>query len=391
MRVKVIVIILIYATILSCCKSKTESNKEFEHEQVAENIVEMNNEQYKTAGIELGKIENKVLGNVLKVNGIISVPPQNFVSISINMGGFVKSTTLVQGSKVHKGQVLAIIENSEFIDLQQDYLESVNKLEYAEAEYNRQKELFKENVNSEKIYQQAVSEYKTLKTTVLAYEQKLALIGIDSKHLDENKISRTIPIISPIDGYVKTVNVNLGKYISPTDVMFEIVNNQKLTLELTLFEKDIDKVSTEMKIRFYLPDKPENEQNAVIYQVGKAIDSDKTVKVYAYVDNENPNLLPGMYVSALIETTNNSVMALNDEAIVTFDDKNYIFIYKGKRQENNKEINDFIMIEIKKGVSSNGYTEIILPDNLDINKNKIVIKGAYNLLSAKKNAGEMSC
>ncbi len=37
------------------------------------------------------------------------------------------------------------------------------------------------------------------------------------------------------------------------------------------------------------------------------------------------------------------------------------------------------------------YTEIILPDNFDLRKAKVVIKGAYNLLSAKKNAGEMAC
>ena len=49
------------------------------------------------------------------------------------------------------------------------------------------------------------------------------------------------------------------------------------------------------------------------------------------------------------------------------------------------------MIEVKKGVSRSGYTEIKLPEGFDINTARIVTKGAYNLLSAKKNAGEMAC
>jgi cobalt-zinc-cadmium efflux system membrane fusion protein len=49
------------------------------------------------------------------------------------------------------------------------------------------------------------------------------------------------------------------------------------------------------------------------------------------------------------------------------------------------------MVEVRKGVTDAGYTEISLPEGFDIASGKIVIKGAYNLLSAKKNAGEMSC
>jgi len=374
------------------CKNKNASTEENgdKEEILPPNTVEMNDAQYKTAGIELGQVEYKVLSNVLKVNGIVNVPPQNLVSVSVNMGGFVKSTDLVQGSPVSKGQVLAVIENPEFIELQQNYLESKNKLEFAEADYNRQKDLYKENVSSEKTYQQALSEYKSLKTRMFALEQKLILIGIDTKQLTEEKISRSVSVVASISGYIKTVNINIGKYVNPTDVMFEIVNNQKLTLELSLFEKDIASVSIGQKIRFSLPDNS-IEQNAVIYQVGKTIGDDKTVKVYAAVNNEDKNLLPGMYVNAFIEISNDSTTSLPEEAVLTFDDKNYFFIFSEQKKEDGNNISLFMMIEVKKGISNNGFTEVILPKDFDIKKSKVVIKGAYNLLSAMKNAGDMAC
>jgi cobalt-zinc-cadmium efflux system membrane fusion protein len=52
---------------------------------------------------------------------------------------------------------------------------------------------------------------------------------------------------------------------------------------------------------------------------------------------------------------------------------------------------EYMIYQVKKGATSSGYTEITLPEGFDINAAKVVIKGAYNLLSAKKNAGEMAC
>ena len=173
--------------------------------------------------------------------------------------------------------------------------------------------------------------------------------------------------------------------------MFEVVNNLNLTLELTLFEKDIDKVKPNQKISFFMPNAPDKKQTATIYQVGKAINDDKTVKVYATIDKENIDLLSGMYVKASIEVTNNQGSAVPDDAIVAFDDKHYIFVMKGKRSEDGKNVTDFQMVEVKKGATNNGFTEVILPNGFDILKTKIAIKGAYSLLSALKNAGEMSC
>jgi membrane fusion protein, heavy metal efflux system len=389
MKNNIFILTMLCSLLVISCMNKKETTKE--KEVLPPNIVEMNDDQVKMAGIEIGKVGNKVISNDLKVNGIVNVVPQNLVSVSVNMGGFVKSTDLTPGSPVKKGQVLAIIENSDFIELQQNYLEYKNRLEYAEADYNRQKDLYNENVSSAKNYQLALSEFKILKSKVFALEQKLALIGIVAKELKEDKISRSVTVVSPIDGYIKAVNVNIGKYVNSTDVMFEIINNQKLILELSLFEKDIDKVTIGQKIKFSLPDKPSKEQTAVIYQVGKTISEENTVKIFAFIDNENINLLPGMYVNAIIETSDKSSTSLPDEAVLTFEDKNYIFIYKGRRKEDKKEVTDFLMVEVKKGNSNRGFTEIILPQNFDIEQSGVVIKGAYNLLSALKNGGEMAC
>ena len=49
------------------------------------------------------------------------------------------------------------------------------------------------------------------------------------------------------------------------------------------------------------------------------------------------------------------------------------------------------MVEVGKGITDGGYTEVILPKDFNISTIKVVIKGTYNLLAAKKNAGDMAC
>jgi membrane fusion protein, heavy metal efflux system len=238
--------------------------------------------------------------------------------------------------------------------------------------------------------QQVASNYKSLKVQVKALEQKLTLIGFNPARMTEENISRSVALVSPISGYVRAVNVSIGKSVSASDVLFEIVNSDKLFLELTLFEKDADKVLNGEKIRFFINNETE-QHDAVIYQTGKSINNDKTYKVYANVIGHCKNMLPGMYVNAVIQAKSNQVKALPTEAIVSFEDKDYIFVFEKNKVEAGKPFTEYRMIQVQKGVSDNGYTEITLPGSFDYKITKVVVKGAYNLLSAKKNAGEMSC
>jgi cobalt-zinc-cadmium efflux system membrane fusion protein len=376
--------------LISCNKGNRPAAEVKATEVLPKDIVEMREDQIKLAKIELGSVEMKSLGSVLKVNGLISVAPQNRATVCMPMGGFIKNTKLLPGNAVTKGQVLAVIDNQDFVDVQQSYLEARNRLVFAEADYKRHSDLYKDDVYSEQNLQQVTVEYKNLKALVKSLEQKLILIGIAPDRLREDNISSTVNLLSPINGFVKTVNINIGKYVNPTEVLFEIVNSDKLFLVLTLFEKDAANVATGQKVKFFINNETENHE-AVITQTGRSVGDDRTYMVYATVSSNCKNLLPGMYVNALISESDLSVTALPSDAVVTFDDKDYIFTYEKDKVEAGKAFTEFKMIEVKKGVSDSGFTEVKLPEGFNAGVAKVVTKGAYTLLSAKKNAGEMAC
>ena len=389
-NIKSLFIISSFLVAFASCSNGKSAVEVKEAEVLPDDIVELRDDQVKLANIETGVIEMRSLSGTLKVNGLVTVAPQNLATVCMPLGGFIKSITAMPGNAVSKGQTLAILENQEFVDIQQNYLEAKNKSAFAEAEFNRHSELYKEDVYSQKNLQQVTADYKNLKAQVRALEQKLALIGINPSSLTEDNITRSVAVVSPISGSVKAVKINIGKFVTSSDVLFEIENSDKLFLELTLFEKDADKISNGQQIRFFINNETEQHE-AVIYQTGKSINQDKTYTVYAAVPEKCKNILPGMYVHAVIEASSNEVTTLPSEAIVSFDDKDYIFLFDKNKLEEGKPFTEYRMIPVKKGVTDGGYTEITLPEGIDIKTVKAVVKGAYNLLSAKKNAGEMSC
>jgi membrane fusion protein, heavy metal efflux system len=388
------------ALLISCGSNSTGAATE-EHHDEEENTAELTPAQIKTAGIQFGKVEQKQISGTIKVNGLLDVPPQQLVSVSAPLGGFLKSTVLLQGSRVIKGQLIAVIENPEYIQLQQDYLEAKNQFDFALADYERQQELAKENVNAQKTLQQAKTTYQSWLAKKNGLLAKLKLINIDIVTLETGTISSTSNIYSTITGYVTEVNVNIGKFVNPSDILFEIVDTEHLHAELIIFEKDVRKIKIGQKVRFTLANEI-TERMATVYLIGREISSDRTIRIHCHIDKEDKDLLPGMYLKAIVETDGAAVSALPNEAIIDYQGKKYIFIKTEEGHEHEEENHahesqesaehkeegqHFLMQEITVGNSELGYTEVIVSEGWN-SENEVVVKGAYAILSKMKNSEE---
>ncbi|MFN8117004.1 MAG: efflux RND transporter periplasmic adaptor subunit [Bacteroidia bacterium] len=375
---KNIFIFLLSVVLLTSCGNKTEETNS--SQETIETTVDLTEAQHKSAGIELGKLEKKEISSVLKLNGKIDVPPQNMVSVSTPFGGFLKSTKLLPGMHVKKGEIIANMEDQQYIQLQQDYLMAKSKLAYTENEYNRQKELNQSKASSDKVFQQTEMDYKTQKITLNALAEKLRLININPETLNESNLSRSINVYSSIDGFVSKVNVNIGKYVNPSDVLFELINPEDIHLNLTVFEKDLDKLSIGQKLLAYNNNQPDKKHPCEIILISQDLSADRGAEVHCHFEDYDKTLLPGMYMNAEVEIKQNNATAINDEAIVSHEGKDFIFISKNKLQ--------FELVEIKKGGSENGFTEVISLDGKDFSNFNIVTKGAYSLLMQLKNKSE---
>lgn len=377
-------LILIATTVLfgvACGNKNQPEVAETTTDSTEKEIIVLSSTQFNNAGIVLAKPISQNINQKIKANGKLDVPPQNLVSISAPYGGFLKSTTLLQGMHVHKGEVIAQMEHPDYIQLQQDYLENKSTLTYLKNELDRQQELAKEEVNSKKTLQKAKTDFEVMQARVNGLRAKLELINIDVAKLEKGTMQKVVALTSPINGYVTKVNVNIGAFVTANTVLFEIVDTEHLHAEISVFEKDIHHIKIGQKVAFTLANENQ-ERFAKVHLIGREIGEDRTVRVHCHLNQEDKDLLPGMYLTAYIDVKARTNNTLPSNAFVDFEGKSYVFLLS-------KKLNDsytFIRIEVEKLGEENGFTAFT--STQELNNKDIVTEGAYKLLSAMQGGEE---
>jgi cobalt-zinc-cadmium efflux system membrane fusion protein len=365
---------------LACTANKKEEQNvvasSLKKDSAILNVIRLTAEQLKTANLTIGQVQNRDMHQVLKVNGLIDVPPSNIVSVSIPLGGYLKKTNLIPGMFVKKGALLAVIEDPIYIQLQQDYLTAKSRLAYLDADFIRQRDLNMTKSTSDKIYQLAKSDFESQKYLVKSLQEKLKLIGIDPVQLNETTISRSINFNSPINGYVTKVNVNIGKYVTPTDVLFEIVDPSDLHVRLIVYENDVSNLKIGNEVVFTTNNDLSKKYIAHVAVITPNINEERTTDVHCHLVNENVRLYPGTYVNAEISLNNAKVDALPEESIVKWENKPFVFVKQPDQT--------YKLVAVELGVSTNGFIEI----KTNLKGQDIVLKNAYTLLMKLKNSSE---
>ena len=380
---RIVLIISVLVFVFTACKNNTTETKKEVPKADAHVVteVQLTDAQIKAIDLQLGNFEYKNLTTTLKINGKLSLPPQHQAQVSILSSGVVKSISVQEGQFVNAGKTLAIIANVEVIQLQQDYLENSANLTYLEKEYQRQKELRDDDINAGKTFQQAQRELQIAQAKKETMKSKLAQLGINANSLSPNNIASNIAVTAPISGYIQRINLSIGKFADANSVLFEIVDNRYLHLDLKVFEKDIHKIKEGQQIVFSDANDVTHSHPATIFAINKAFEpNEQAVLVHAKINETTETLLPGMYVEARVKIDNTKAMALPTDAIVSNGEEHYIFVQTAK--------NVFKEIRVNVGASDMGYTEVIPIDEVS-QENKVVIKGAYYLLSElTKGSGE---
>lgn len=375
------------------CNSKTDIKETEKPEESHSKIVTLTKEQYEFVGIQLGSLEMKNLREVVKANGYLKAPPQNQATISPFKGGVVKSIYVKVGDFVSAGQTLAMLEHPDFIKLQEEYLTAKSNFTFLEKEYLRQKELNQENAGTVKIYQQTEANYRSEIARLTSLEQQLNMLFVSVDELSKDNMTAVVPIKSPMDGYIGRINANIGTFAQPEKPLFEVIDNRKIHVDIFVYEKDLFKVKIGQTVEFVLTNQNNKLIQGTIFSISKAFeDETKSVAVHAEIkNNDNLNLIHGMYVSASINVGEENLNAVPQEAVVRADGRNYIFVQmtnskkisrKDSLAEDSEEFS-FKMIEVKTGIADLGFVEVIPLDQLSKDA-KIVVKNTFFLLSKMK-------
>ena len=298
--------ILCALAILTACNSSSDTKQEMPTSVTADSVTVISpdstaySQPYDSTSIDGTTAATAI--NKVSFNGTLIIPPQNFASVTMLMGGIIRSTNLLPGSYVKKGTLLATLDNLDFISLQQTFLESQAQTEYLKSEYNRQLVLSKEEVASVKKLEQSKADYLSMKSKMEAAAAQLSLLGISTQSLLKNGITPALEIKAPVNGYIGKVKVNVGKYLNEGDILCEIINKQETLLRLTTYEKDLKDIRLGAKVWFRVNGMGTKTFEAKLISIGQEVDeTSRSLEVFAKVISEDPTFRPGMYVTAQIE------------------------------------------------------------------------------------------
>jgi len=390
--------ILLTGTFLLCLSCKT-SNRENPGEEAQETpgnerVVLLSERQRNALNLKLGSFEMRHMTIVVRTNGQLEVPPSGSADVTPIIGGNVREILVFHGDKVSKGQPMVVLEHPDYITLQQEFAEVASNLEFLENEYDRQKDLFENNVGAEKNYQQAKAEYNTAKARYQGLKSRLELIHINPGVVLEGTISREIRVVSPIDGFVNDVKIKVGTYVDSKDVLFSVSNNNEIHADFMVYEKDVHLLKQGQKINFSVANRPGEELTATIFAIGKEFEPNmRAVHIHASLDHNPGNLIPGMYVSGHIHSEVNYSRTLPEDAVVSEGTKSYIFIrdnHDSHEEETetaehspDESVVAFRMVEVLTGQTDDGFIEVNLLDSIPENS-EIVLNAAYYLLADMK-------
>lgn len=389
--------------------------KEAEQESV-QTIASLSGAQIKAAGITLGNIEEKNLTASIKANGALRVPNNNKANATSLYGGVIKSLKVQMGDYVRKGQVIATIENPQFIQLQEEYLTIGSRITLAEQELQRQRELTEGNAGALKNLQNATMELNTLRTRKASLHQQIQLMGINPASVRASALRSALVVTSPINGTISKEFATIGSYVDVSSPVVEIVDNGLLHLDLQVFERDLPYIKVGQTVLFTLTNNPQATYTAKVYNIGSSFENEsKTVAVHCTVTGNKTGLIDGMNITGMVSIDNVLTPAVPTEAIVEADGKYYIFIRTDKEAEAHSDHGhahdegeaahehkgevaaathadskggsmNFEKIEVLKGTTDMGYTSITpvrtLPPGTEV-----VVKGAFFINAALSNTG----
>lgn len=357
-----------------------------ENEEHQEEGLHLTKAQMETIGLEFGELSSIKVNDFVKATGTLGLPPNAYASVSAKSEGIIAGAKkFVEGNYIKKGELIAYVENPQFIVKQQEYLESHAQLKLKQLDLARQQSLVDANAGVSKSLQSAQAEVAILEAKTIGLSKQLSYLGISTTNLTPNSISQRIALKAPMSGYISNINIHNGIYAQPTIALMEIISDDHLHLELDVFEKDIANIKIGQKISYTIPALGSTIYNGEISVMGKEFSSKtKTVRIHGHLVGDKPLFLKDLFINAKIWLNDNVSSAIPEKAIIK-DGKNS-FIYVAENTKDAKEI-EFKTIRVIPGVTNNGFTSVKVLEEIPAGM-EIVTKGAYYVY-AQSQAGEL--
>lgn len=355
-------------------------------EKNAPGTFRMTDDQLKTVTIET--VPDKVFRTALATDGKIAIDEDVSTPVYSPYVGRVIKLLAKPGDKVEFGKPLFIVEASDMVQGQNDFLaakanvdKATQNLRVAEVQLKRARDLLLANAVAKRDLETAevaqvgaINDMKTGQVALEAARNRLRILGktdaeITAFESGKLRISAATTVVAPLSGTIVQRKVGPGQLINgaSTDPVYVIGDLSTVWLIANVRETDATKISVGQDLEFSILALPDKVFKTKVTYIASSVNPDShRLQVRAQIANADGQLRPEMFANVSIFTTaeqtspgapRNAIMYEGEDARlwVMRDDKS---------------------IELRKvttGISSGGFVQVL--DGLKSGE-KIVTKGS---------------
>ncbi len=324
------------------------------------NTATFTKEQSWKVDFSTGQAVSEPFGPIIKSTALVQTNPGDEVVVSAKMSGIIRFTgkTVTEGLDVSAGEVLCQLSGSEMADnnMQVRYAEAVSNFTKSQSDYNRAKELIKDNIVSAKDLASARNQYENARAVYENLNKQFSTGGQKVK--------------SPMAGFVKQLFVKNGGYVEAGQPIVSVAKNKTVLLNAEVQQKYAPLLGAITSANIRIAESGETfslaELKGKVVSYGKCTNTDNyQIPVTLQVEN-NGRFVAGSFVDVYLKTTTNSrAMTVPNSALL--EDQGVFFLYVQVTPEL------FEKREVKIGASDGVRTEIVKGLN---SEDRIVTQGA---------------
>jgi len=254
-------------------------------------------------------VEPSLIREKISFPGVVK--PWISLQLVSEIKGKIVDKRIMEGRRVNKGDILALIDAG---DYQNAYNAALASYETALATETRLKALMKNNFATQSQFDDAEARVKTTRAE------------LDSARLNLSRCT----ILSPMEGVVDRIYIENGTFLSPGDPVAQILQIDRLKIEVGIPESDVDAVR---KLKYFdmtidaLAGKTCTGEYHYLYKT-----SDSMARLYNLeikVDNADGQILPDMFVRVeVVKQQDPRGLAVPIYSLVTVDKKTGVFVEK---------------------------------------------------------------
>lgn len=313
------------ALLLAACNSKAPSKQEqlkqlqAEQQKLTEQISKLEASMgatqptaNKIVPVAVTPINPTLFKNYIEVQG--KVDAEENINVTAEVPAVVTALYAVVGQHVTKGQVLAQLDDRVIRD---GIAQLQSQLDFAKNLYEKQKNLWAQNIGTEVQLLSAKNNYENLEKQ----------IGVQTTQLNMYKVK------SPINGVVDEVDIKVGQAVSPGLATMRVVNDQKLKVKGQIGETFVTRVHQGDNTVLIFPDANDTLHTRLTY-VSRVIDPvSRSFNVEINLPSSRVYHANMIAVIKVVSYTNSKALVVPLNVIQKAEDGSYVYVIQDNKAQ----------------------------------------------------------